>query len=442
LEAAHKSRWTTLSSLFFLATRSWFWLLCADIYPALVAACVPWTTTGVATFMIVWIFVLIPTLSPTQFLRSLNRPASSLPLAFFALAAIGMLWADGPWLFRFHGLGPVTKLLAIPLLLYHFERSQRGRWVFLAFLVSCTLLLGLSWISLFAADWKITATETAGVPVKNYIDQSQEFGFCILALTALILTFFDQRRFALAVLCAVLMLSFFASMMFVASSRTALVFMPILLILFAIRHLNRGMIMLLFTGTAAVATLIWFTSPYLRQRVEHVAVEYREYNEINRPTSTGLRLEYWKASLKSISGAPLFGHGTGSTKQLFDRKAAGKIGAWANSITNPHNQTLYVAVQWGALGCIVLYVMWGFHILLFSEKNLVGWIGLIVVVQNIVSSLFNSHLFDFSEGWMYVLGVGVAGGVSAKIRKAHNSVPSPLLKPGDPSDLVYRTTAQ
>jgi hypothetical protein len=42
----------------------------------------------------------------------------------------------------------------------------------------------------------------------------------------------------------------------------------------------------------------------------------------------------------------------------------------------------------------------------------VGRIGLVVVVQNVVSSLFNSHLFDFLEGWIYVLSVGVAGGMS------------------------------
>jgi O-antigen ligase len=32
-----------------------------------------------------------------------------------------------------------------------------------------------------------------------------------------------------------------------------------------------------------------------------------------------------------------------------------------------------------------------------------------VVLQNIFTSSFNSHLFDFNEGWMYVLGVGIAG---------------------------------
>jgi O-antigen ligase len=38
------------------------------------------------------------------------------------------------------------------------------------------------------------------------------------------------------------------------------------------------------------------------------------------------------------------------------------------------------------------------------------------VVQNIFTSLFNSHIFDFHEGWMYVLGVGVAGGMVLKMR--------------------------
>ena len=39
-----------------------------------------------------------------------------------------------------------------------------------------------------------------------------------------------------------------------------------------------------------------------------------------------------------------------------------------------------------------------------------------VVLQNMFSSLFNSHLFDFHEGWMYVLGVGVAGGMVLRAR--------------------------
>jgi hypothetical protein len=105
---------------------------------------------------------------------------------------------------------------------------------------------------------------------------------------------------------------------------------------------------------------------------------------------------------------------------LFDRESAGKTGDWAQPLRNPHNQTMYVAIQWGLLGCVILYAMWYAHLSLFRGPGFAAWIGLIVVVQNFVSSLFNSHLFDFGEGWIYVLGVGVAGAMAAQQKQAYS----------------------
>jgi O-antigen ligase len=99
---------------------------------------------------------------------------------------------------------------------------------------------------------------------------------------------------------------------------------------------------------------------------------------------------------------------------LFERAATPDSGlhqASAEVIGNPHNQTLNVAVQWGIIGVAVLYAIWILHLLLFRGDGLANWVGLLVVVQNVFTSLFNSHLFDFHEGWMYVIGVGVAGGM-------------------------------
>ena len=112
----------------------------------------------------------------------------------------------------------------------------------------------------------------------------------------------------------------------------------------------------------------------------------------------------------------MLGHGTGSTRDLFARAAVGQTGAAGEVIGNPHNQTLNVAVQWGILGVLVLYAMWTVHLLLFRGSDFGSSVGLLVVIQNIITSLFNSHLFDFHEGWMYVLGVGVAGGMVLKRR--------------------------
>ena len=129
----------------------------------------------------------------------------------------------------------------------------------------------------------------------------------------------------------------------------------------------------------------------------------------------GLRLEFWKKSLRFVTEAPIVGHGTGSTRGLFEQAATGSRELAAGQVIgNPHNQTLNVAIQWGGVGIVILYTMWWFHLLLFRGDGLVAWIGLVVVVQNMFTSLFNSHLFDFHEGWMYVLGVGVAGGMTFK----------------------------
>jgi hypothetical protein len=73
-------------------------------------------------------------------------------------------------------------------------------------------------------------------------------------------------------------------------------------------------------------------------------------------------------------------------------------------------------VQWGVLGVVLLYAMWLTHLVLFRGEGLVAWIGLLVVVQNVFTSLFNSHLFDFTEGWIYVVGVGVAAGMTLAAR--------------------------
>jgi hypothetical protein len=53
--------------------------------------------------------------------------------------------------------------------------------------------------------------------------------------------------------------------------------------------------------------------------------------------------------------------------------------------------------------------MWLSHLLLSRHGGLAGWVGLAVVAQNIIGSLFNNHLFDFTQAWIYMFGVGVAG---------------------------------
>ncbi len=392
------------------------WVTTADVFVILIALSLPWSTSLVAIFAVAWVVTVATTLDLRVFLDSLKRPICALPIAFFALAVIGTLWSDASWGARFYAISPTAKLLVLPLLFYHSERSTRGMWVFVAFLISCTLLMTMSWIVAFdpSLSLKPGADAERGIFVKNYIDQSQEFALCAVALAYPIVSLVRAKRILLAVLLAAISMSFIINMMFVVVSRTALVTMPILLAVFALLHLRWRSVVAILCMATLFAGLAWAASPQLRWTTATFLRDYQLYKERNLPTSIGTRLEFWQKSLRFFAEAPVFGHGTGATRGLFEQAAVGQVGAAAEVIGNPHNQTLNVAVQWGVIGIVVLYAMWLVHLLLFRGEGFVAWIGLLVVVQNIFTSLFNSHLFDFHEGWMYVLGVGIAGGMMLK----------------------------
>jgi O-antigen ligase len=390
-----------------------------DLAAALIAVLLPWSTTGVGIAGVLFLVALIPTVEPRPLLQSLQRPVSVLPIALVALALVGTLWSDAPWNLRLHAISPVAKLLMLPLLLYHFERSSRGVWVFIAFLVSCALLAVVSGIVGLDPDLSAKAYfshgpyfPVSGIFVKNYIDQGQEFSLCAVALAYPVVTLLRDNKTKQALLLAATALGLVANMMFVVVSRTALVTMPIMLGVFALLHLRlRGAVATL-CAVALLAAAAWYASPHLRATVDKFFTDYDHTAVQNNESGIGSRLVYWKKSLNFFVAAPVIGHGTGSTRGLFEQAGIGQVGARAQVVSNPHNQTLNVAVQWGVVGVAVLYAMWLAHLLLFRGEGLANWIGLLVVVQNIFTSLFNSHLFDFHEGWMYVLGVGVAGGMA------------------------------
>ncbi|MDE5461800.1 O-antigen ligase [Bradyrhizobium sp. CSS354] len=398
------------------------WSETVDLFAILTAASLPWSTSLAAIFNVLMLLSLVPFLDAREFLQSLKRPICAAPIALVLLALMGTLWSDAAWGARFYAVNPTVKLLVLPVLLYHFARSPRGHWVFVAFLVSCALLSVMSWVVAFYPDLALKSDRVErGIFVKNYIDQSQEFTLCAVALAYPIVQLLRQKRYWIAGLLTALALAFFANMAFVVVSRTALLTIPILFGVFALLHLRWRNIAIISAALLVGAVLAWQASPQLRKTADSFASDYTRYVEKGESTSAGLRLEFWRKSLGFFAEAPIRGHGTGSTRGLFERAAtpgSGLYQASAEVIGNPHNQTLNVAVQWGVIGVAALYAIWILHLLLFRGDGLANWVGLLVVVQNVFTSLFNSHLFDFHEGWMYVIGVGVAGGMVIRAQQA------------------------
>jgi hypothetical protein len=393
----------------------------ADALVVAVAVSLPWSTSATGILVVLWLLALIPTLDASALRRVMLTPAGFLPVALVALGVIGMLWADVTWAERWGGVESFLKLLAIPLLLVQFSGSQRGRKVFIGYVASCLVLLAVSTLAEFVPGFSFIPMHWDHVLVKNASTQSGEFVTCTFGLLFLAIDSIARRRWSWTAGILALVLGMLANVFYVANGRTALVIIPVLLVFLAARKLNAKGICILFAVAISLGALGWFSSPYLRKHTTQAWSDFEKYQATDERNSSGERIEFAKRSIAFIREAPLIGHGTGSIHSLFLRASIGQTGAAGSATTNPHNQTFAVAIQLGLLGAVLLWAMWIAHWLLFRGNGLAQWIGLVVVVQNVVGSLFNSHLFDFVQGWVYVFGVGVAGGMALKHRLAEKS---------------------
>jgi O-antigen ligase len=395
----------------------------ADWAAVAVAVSLPWSTSATVILVVVWFLAVLPTFDAAAVKRELATTAGGLPVLLWVLAAIGLLWADVGWRERFEGLVPFSRLLLIPLLLAQFRRSERGTWVFSGFFLSVTGVLVVSWLLVLFPGLPWHANESMyGVPAKDYILQSGEFLMCAFALFAVAFDNVSARRWPLIAGSLALAVVFLANIALVITGRTAFLVAPVLALLLGWRQFRwKGLFggAVLFCLLGAIAL---FAAPHLRERLNRSINEFRAYEAHDVVNSTSLHLQFLHESLSFVESAPIIGHGTGSIGEQFRKAVAGQTGAAGFASDNPHNQILTVAIQLGLVGAAVLIAMWAAHLLLFRGVSLMSWIGMIVVTDNIVSSLVNSHLFDFTQAWLYIFGVGVAGGTVLRRRDAVSSV--------------------
>jgi O-antigen ligase len=378
----------------------------ADWAAVAVAVALPWSTSAVGIAIAVWLVVLLPTLSAASIKRELATAAGGLPVALWCLGVIGTLWADVSWHDRVAGLDSFHRLLAIPLLLAQFRHSENGVWVILGFFISSITVLLASYILVLGPNGRTFY----GVPVHDTIFQGSLFLICGFgALGYAALASGKQAGHwpsAIFVIGALFLINF----AFVAASRIALAVAPLLLLLLGWRLFRWKGILLAVMLAVMAGSAMWFVSPLLRDRVAQTVLETQEYRESNKATSVGEHTAFLKESLAIIASAPIIGHGTGSIAEEFRRITVGKTGVSATPTVNPHNQTFSVAIQLGLVGAIALWAMWIAHLALFAGQSTIAWLGLVAVLENILSSSVHSHLFDFNSGWLYVFATGVLGG--------------------------------
>src|SRR3974390_85956 len=263
----------------------------ADWLAVALAVSLPWSTSATGILAALWAIVVIPTLEWPDTRRILLTAAGGLPVLLVMLGVAGMLWADVSWGERWGGVGSFFKLLAIPLLFVQYSRSERSNDVFVAYLISCAVVL----LTSFAMAIWPTLPHTSphyGVMVKNAPTQSGEFAICIAGLIGVAHAALRRRAYWWLAIFAVLGVAMLADIVFIATARTPLFVILVLIAVYAVTRLSAWGILVAALATAALVSTAWFASPYMRGRVEEIWIGEQAYEQRDALNSSGGRTPF------------------------------------------------------------------------------------------------------------------------------------------------------
>jgi O-antigen ligase len=332
-----------------------------------------------------------------------SDPAPVMALALFSLLLVGTLWSDASWEDRLGYLGRYVGLPVFALLLPICRAGQVRQTSRLAFLAAMLLTLLFSvalrsgWLPP-SPLWHGSATDAA--PFRSTITQG-----LLLAFAAFVAILMAEEsgnglwRWALRVFA----LAAAFDVLFIAPARTGYAVLAVLIaVLGGTRYGARGLL-LAVGGALLLFAAAFLLSPTFHARFDQALVE-AEQTSADSPaqSSIGLRLEFWRNSLRLIAEAPVFGRGTGSYPTAYRRLTEGTGMAESR---NPHNDWLHIGVQLGAVGVLALLAfygaVWRYAGLLPAPFDRAQARGLVLIF--LIGGLFNTLLMDHTEGRLFAL---------------------------------------
>jgi O-antigen ligase len=379
----------------------------------------PWSTSGQAIAGGIFVLLALLTIKREAWLATLARPAAMLPILLFLVLLVGMSWSPDP--FGAGGITHYAKLLLIPVVMASAMTPRQAVQIGYGFLAGCLIVLALSWASILWPSGPWGWFKSPGVPVKDNAVQSGCFALCAfgLAIGAVRAWSSGERKHAAAM--TGLALLFFADIFLIFVSKTGMLEAVALVGLFLVWLGGWRRALLTAVPVVLIISVALSISAPAQRRLAEFASDIRAENIAQESLSTASRHDFWMKAIGFIQKNPLLGHGTGSTKSLFQALEASRPSPYGEAVPDPHNQFFAIAIQVGLVGGALLLAMWAAHFLMFAGRDLASVLGQAVVLQNVVGSLFNSHLSTVTQGTLYCLAVGLLGGLVQRRRnQAHD----------------------
>lgn len=361
-------------------------------------------------------------------------PFALATLLLFAVIFLGVSYSHAPFDEIRRSLTKYSRLLYAPIAISVLVDARWRRRALIAWMGSMLLTLGLSYLH---AVWQFPLARATREGesgdhyiFKHHITQNVMMSVFVVAAFAeawrLRVAEGMTRRTWLWVLVAIA--AVINVLFFVLGRAGYLTLLVNLLVIAVVAFVAaRDTRLLALVGAIIVVVVAAAaSSDAVRQRFHTAVSEVESSQERGIATSIGQRMEYASKSIELIEARPILGWGTGSYAMEYCRIARSpewcKLGAY-----NPHNQFLFFAVQFGALGLFAL-LAW----LITAAKAIrqlplnKQMIGFSLLATLIVHSMLDSPLYIVTEGTWYplMLGIFAAGAYADKDASAASATDS------------------
>ncbi len=259
------------------------------------------------------------------------------------------------------------------------------------FLGGCITLMLIS----YAIFFNIIPEDRYGHSIVFHI--THNFFMAVLSYWAVHKTISSSRYRLFWILIGVLSIS---NLFYISPGRTGMLIFICLIPLVIFQHCRFRWVAILMLLFVSCLTFFFFTSKNLNIRVQQVIQEIRHYEPGQSKTSIGQRFDWWRTSIDLITEKPLIGYGTGSYKTVLNNhQTKGHI----TETKNPHNEYLFITVQFGILGLFLFLAM---MVSLWIQARKLSpdrrYLLQGVIVAMLSGCLMNSFFYDSLQGHFFI----------------------------------------
>lgn len=346
-----------------------------------------------------------------------------------ALVLVGLTYTDAPKAYFGHHLYVYSKLPLMLMLLTLLHEPRWQRLGLLAFAAGSLITVASTYANIwFDVPWSDSHNQGFGVShhvFNDYIAQGLAMSFFTALASVIALDARSPAKRWTWVMVAVFTVF---SITHLLQGRTGQVVLLAMFCALAWTASPAQWRTRMLTLVVVTMVALFLSSPLLRERVTSVFTEFAQYTDAGvLATSTGFRLDMWKKALEFFLSSPLWGHGTASYRLLTEQIYADS-GVCAVSCFHPHNQFLFLAVEFGVLG-LVAYVMLMQRSLVAAFELTARYRNLLVAFLAIlfVDSFINGPFWVTTERHLFasVLPLLMAGWRPPLMREADAGVAPP-----------------